>query len=298
MNLPAKVVNKIATNPWAVLISNIGSIVSLGVLINEKISQPSMAIGPILFFIGATILYVAVSMYSLKIREDNRNLQEIAESFREINSIYRDRLFGQFYGGRSITQREKLVDIEKSTITSVCQRISQIYSKLIGKSCVVSVKLLTKENDGTLKAKSYARSENDSERDKAEPKTFEVNTGQNTAFDLALMKDTTGNIIYFYSGDLEKHKHYLNQRPNWKKYYRSTIVVPIRCPGVEGKPAQDDIGFLSIDTKSRNRLNNNHHVVMLAALADQMYNFMSLMRGKYSVSPNEEKNNVQESKVV
>jgi hypothetical protein len=34
---------------------------------------------------------------------------------------------------------------------------------------------------------------------------------------------------------------------------------------------------------SVNRLKNGYHLFMLAALANQMYNFMSLMRGKYTV---------------
>ncbi|MCB1734156.1 MAG: hypothetical protein H6981_05450 [Gammaproteobacteria bacterium] len=283
MNLPTRFAHGVATNPWTLLISTIGSILGLGVLINDRFFVPTPTTEPIALFLLVTVIYVAVSGAALRILDDNRKLREVANNFREINSIYRDRLFSAFHGENPVKERAKLIDIEKITLTSVCQRISQIYSKLTGRNCVVTVKLLTKENDNVF-VTTYARSENDSERDKASPKRFEVNTGQNTAFDEALMPNTTGHISHFYSGDLRKHKHYNNQRPSWDKCYQSTIVVPIRCLGVEGKSTREDIGFLCIDTKSRNRLNNSHHVVMMAALADQMYNFMSLMRGKYTVS--------------
>ena len=293
MNLPSKTAHKIATSPWTVLIASVGSIVGLGVLINDRFFQTSGAVGPIFLFIVVTIFYVVVSMCSLRILAVNRKLQEIAGSFREINSIYRDRLFELFFGDQPEINRKNVVSIEKDTITSVCQRISQIYSKLIGKDCVATVKLLTKDSNGTLYVTTYTRSENDCMRDKSKPKRFEVNTGQNTAFDQALMTDTTGNITHFYSGDLRKHKHYFNQRPCWEKFYQSAIIVPIRCLGVESKKHRDDIGFLCIDTKSRNRLNNNHHIVILAVLSDQIYNFMSLMRGKYSVVVKETGSNVK-----
>lgn len=284
MNLPAKAIHKLAASPWTVLISTVGSILGLGVLLYDRFFNDSTFVAPIVLFISSTILYVAVSMYSVKVREDNLKLQEIAESFREINSIYKDRLFELFFGDDPIIEREELQAIEKSTITSICQRISQIYSKLISKDCVVSVKLLTKVENNIWYVTSYARSINDCERDKTNPKTFEVNTGQNTAFDMALMNNTTGGPTCFYSGDLKKHKNYHNQRPNWAKHYQSAIVVPIRCLGVERKPRRNDIGFLCIDTKSRNRLNNGHHVTMATALADQIYNCISLTRGKYRVA--------------
>ena len=291
MNLPSKIAHDVATNPWTLLVSTIGSIIGLGVFVNDRFFVVTPSIKPLVFFLVVTVAYVTVSGIALRIINDNRKLKEVANSFREINSIYRDRLFSAFHGENPVTNRKLLVDIEKSTIVSVCQRVVQIFSKITGKSCVVTVKLLTKEKKDKWYVTSYARSENDSERDKTKPNRFEVNTGQNTAFDEALMPDTTGHITHFFSGDLKKHKHYINQRPHWEKYYQSAIVVPIRCMGVEGKSVREDIGFLCVDTNSRNRLNNNHHVTMMAALADQMYNFMSLMRGKYTVSLKEESDN-------
>lgn len=52
----------------------------------------------------------------------------------------------------------------------------------------------------------------------------------------------------------------------------------------------DNLGFLAIDTPSANRLNNTYHLHLLAAYGHQMYNFMSLMRGKYSLVPQQIEN--------
>lgn len=281
MNLQFKAAHSIGSNPWTILVSNLATIVSFLFLVWQELFQKQQSAISVFIFILSLVVFVIISVYSLKVRDHNKKLQDIANSFREINSIYRDRLFSSFFGTQPRPTREALIDSEKATLQSVCQRISMIYSTLIGKECIASIKLLTKENNSPAYATTYARSQNDCERDRAKPTTFEVGTGQNTAFDQALMPDTTGSIPHFFSGDLKKHKSYHNQRQDWNRYYRSAIVVPIRCPGVDGKPHRDDIGFLCIDTKSRNRLNPSHHVVMLAALADQMYNFMSLMRGKY-----------------
>jgi hypothetical protein len=158
--------------------------------------------------------------------------------------------------------------------------------------CMVTVKLIKKEDDGRLSCGTYARSQTNCERDRVEPLSFTINAGQNTAFDEAI-RYSPGRVSHFYSCDLvelDRAGKYQNQRPNWENFYQSAIVVPIRYINVQraGAPgASDDIGFLCVDTTSTNRLNDGFHVQLLAALADQMYNFMSLMRGKYQSSPPE-----------
>src|SRR5262249_51871369 len=117
---------------------------------------------------------------------------------------------------------------------------------------------------------------------------FRLKTGENTAFDQAL-RYTAGRTNHFFAADLNVDKMYRNERQDWKEFYQSAIVVPIRYvdPAKIGQAdASDDIGFLAVDTKSRNSLNGGYQVELLASFADQMYNFMSLMRGKFGVSRN------------
>jgi len=283
MNLTTKIAKRITINPWVNLIIAIASLAGIACALQEHFIAQTTSSQPLIIFLVALCLFAILFIANLFFFIENRRLKDIADRFREINSIYRDNLFNCFYGDLYITDSTKLMSIEKETITAVCQRISHIFSTIIGKDCVVTVKLLT--NTGSKwSVNTYTRSENHSEREKTNPKEFEVNTGQNTALDQAIQPDTTGRLQHFYSADLRKHKNYTNQRPQYLKYYQSTLLVPIQSPGVESISDRDDIGFLCVDTRSRNRLNNGHHLNMLAALSDQMYNFMSLMRGKFTVN--------------
>lgn len=128
-----------------------------------------------------------------------------------------------------------------------------------------------------------------SERDRDE-RTFEVGTGRNTAFDESLVVRADGAPSHFFSGDLNKERDYCNERQDYGRHYKSAIVVPIRSIDRDKKGTGAEftlIGFLCIDTKSRNRLNDGYHVQILTSLAEQMYNYISLMRGRYTVNVEE-----------
>ena len=146
---------------------------------------------------------------------------------------------------------------------------------------------MLREAEGRVFCATYQRSEENCERDAWSPKEFEVKTGLNTAFDRALIY-APAKISHFHSPDLTKEKDYRNQRDNWSHIYQSAIVVPIRCidhSKVGTKNESDDLGFLCIDTLSTNRLNDTWHIELMASFADQMYNFVSLMRGRYALTP-------------
>jgi len=232
MNLPAKVAHQVARSSVLTALATISSIVSLAIFLYQSYISQSTSLSATLFFVVLVSVFIAFCLYSLRIREENRSLQDIAENFREINGIYRDKLYKLFFGDNPVQDQQTLVVEERATISAVCQRIAQIYFKIIGKECVVTVKVLTKNNN-RLYATTYARSVSNSERDKTMPQQFEVGTGQNTTFDQALMPNTVGKISHFYSGDLKKHQNYNNQRQEYWRQYQSAIVVPIRCCGLK-----------------------------------------------------------------
>ena len=213
-------------------------------------------------------------------------LQDIYESISEINEIYRDTLKALFSGQDPITDAATLLEEEKNTLSAVCERIENIYSRLIKRHCMVTVKLLIEENQ-----RSYAimltRSEKKSSRERGPRNRYEVGTGANIAFDKATMKRNGKKSSHYHSSDLSKEgNEYSNQRQNYMEFYRNVLVVPIRATNVgeEGTDHEfDNIGFLCIDTNSTNRINDGYHLHMLTSLSNQMYNFMSLMRGKYTV---------------
>lgn len=276
---------KVASNPWFVILASVSSIAGFFWYLHDRVVQYPPVLSGLYFAISLLVLLAGI-FYSLKVRSENVALRDIAFTFNEINHIYRDSLKDMFGGNDPIYNPEDLLAEEERVLRSVCQRIENIFIRVTNRNCMVTIKLLLKECDGRYFAHTYVRSLEKSGRDKPERKKYEVGTGANTAFDKALQKRPDGIPSHFFSPDLTKEEGYFNERQHYDKLYRSAIVVPIRGvnKGKEGTNEEYDmIGFLCVDTRSTHRLNGGYHLQMVSSLAGQMYNFMSLMRGKYTV---------------
>jgi len=250
--------------------------------------KPAPAAFSLVLYAVVTAVVLAVGIYSIRVRQENIHFRQFTRILHRINHDYRDTLGAVFRNtSPEYTASEfshYLKDSERKTLKSACQKISKIYTFFTHSQCTVTVKLITMI-DGKAYCETCERSEENCERDQTHLRRFELNTGANTGFDKALMF-IPGTVSHFHSADLSTERDYHNQRDHWPKVYASTIVVPIRFvnPDKLGtKEASDDIGFLCVDTLSTNRLNDHWHIELLAAFADQMYNFISLMRGKYSL---------------
>lgn len=291
MEKPARFIQDSLGNYWMTLVVNLFNfVVMLATLYKAIIKKQPIGIFIILLLVLSIAGFIIINGYSLVVRKKNQSLREVMSHLHKINHYYRDVLHTVFHV-ETPNMDSKAIELEmRQTLAKVCRSIERIFQNLCaGKECLASVKLIKKKSDGRYVAETYARSEEDCERDKDTPTEYEINTGKNTAFDVALTFRRAGERSYFYSGDLKADadiEKYYNERTNYLKFYKSAIVVPIRYLDYNkiGMPnASDDIGFLSIDTKSRNRLEEGYQVELLAALADQIYNFYCLMRGKYSV---------------
>lgn len=287
MRKSTQYLNRIATDPWFLVATGTASIAAfIWFLYEQPTSTPSAIFSPVLYFTLAllTVGYV----YSVKIRAENIALRGISEEFFEINQIYREKLRELFNSDDPVTNAVELLDEEELALKAICQRIGNIYSRITNRKCMVTVKLVTIENEQCY-AHTYVRNQELCPRDSLERIRYSVGTGDNTGFDVALAKRPNGLPPHFYSPDLqrmERQNEYFNQRPHYYRHYRSTLVVPIRGSRIGKESSErefDLIGFLCVDTLSINRLNNGYHLYMLSALASQMYNFMSLMRGRYTV---------------
>lgn len=292
MKLGTKRVYDFLSNVYVAFLGSIASIAGLIWFAVDKI-QPTMILW--LFVVPiAIVLLSAITVYSIRVRLENIQFRSFTRILHRINHDYRDMLSAAFKNQNQGLSADDHINFlkqnETRTINSVCQRISKIYSTFTHGECTVTVKLIQRDGE-KYSAITYARSEENCARDKALPGFFEIKTGSNTAFDRALMY-SNGRVSYFHSANLTKETDYHNQRDHWVDFYRSTIVVPIRSvdPAKVGQNScSDDIGFLCVDTLSGNRLNATWHVELLAAFADQMYNFMSLMRGNYQLKTSDSK---------
>jgi hypothetical protein len=104
-------------------------------------------------------------------------------------------------------------------------------------------------------------------------------------------RDKKGKCCHFYSPDVSETSGqefgYQDERPNYLEFYKSVLCVPIRfCFQTrENEPTIEDlVGYLQVDTASRYRLNNAEHLYLLSAYADQLYNFLSLVRRNFILS--------------
>ena len=277
-------INKIASSPWFVVVGTLCSIAGFAWLLYDELQENS-TLASIIFFSISLVIMLAGYAYSFKVRVDLIASRDISEIFCEINHIYRDTLKNLFSDDNPISDPEYLLSEEEETLKAICQRVDDLFTRLIGRDCSVTIKLLYNEN-GKSYATTLTRSEDKSIRDKTHRKKYEVGTGDNSAFDAALQKKNGNKEAHYFSPNLKKETDYTNQRSDYIKYYKSTLIVPIRSTnfGKEGTNEEfDNIGLLCIDTMSTNRLNNRYHLNMLLSLSNQMYNFISLMRGKYTV---------------
>lgn len=273
VNLRTRIAARLAASVWVTVLGSIASIISFGLVIASWARTGSPVHREVIVFVVISGAFLLLALYSVSVREEALALKAVADDFRDISRILRDTLRTCFAEGAT---RQRLVRTEKETLHAICQRIARLYARLIRRECMVTVKVLTRDN-GRLFASTLARSEIECDRDSAEPVKFVVNEGKNTGFDQAIMTDHSGGTPHFFSADLKRHRYYRNERQDFLRHYQSVLVVPIHSEPLG--TAENALGFLAVDTKSRNRLNNGHHLVMLASLSDQLANFMNLMRG-------------------
>jgi len=287
MKLSTKGLHNLASNPLSVFFGTIASVLSFCWLVYEKVIIQAPGILSILIFLLCIVFFISIGAYSGVVRRREIAFHGIMKRIHKINHDYRDILRAAFGGEKTITERHKLVEVEERILRSVCQQIREIYELLINRPCMVTIKLITKEPNGSKYCSIYVRSEDNCKRDREGPSEFELGKWKNTSYDKALLPAEPGGVSHFYSGDLLKEENYNSQRQHWERYYKSMIVIPIRSV-ISGKGKNtdeiDDVGFLSLDTLSRNRLNKSYHVELVAAFADEIYNFISLMRGRYIVT--------------
>ena len=127
------------------------------------------------------------------------------------------------------------------------------------------------------------------ERDRWERTRFEIDTGQNTALDMAIQSRSDGTPSHFFSPDLRalaRKGEYSNERQHFEHFYQSALVVPIRGVDKRKEGTNEELkkmfGYLSVDSLSRNRLSNGYPLYILCSQAFRMYTFTTVVRENYT----------------
>jgi hypothetical protein len=241
----------------------------------------------------AFLVWFFATAYSVSIRRQNKILGKLPETVRIINHGYRVSLESLFGNNREPTVQE-FFEEELRVLNLVCFELALYYSILIRNRCTVTVKFITEGNDiDSYACQTVACSDHFGGLRDGDFGAKKYYIKENTAFLKALDNKNIG-ISYFHSYDLRKipPDKYSNKRGNWNELYWSTIVVPIKglMKNERNLDESNLIGFLAVDTKSANYLNNSTHVRLLSAMADQMYNYVSLISGSYKLRVTEKGN--------
>lgn len=267
---------QIASNNWFVIIGGVSSIAS-GLVLVYQWTAGGLLLWPAVLVGATSTLVLLFTVYSFRVRAENKSLRDLSLIFCDINRMYRDSLRALMASeGADFSKR---LAVECDVLKNVAQRIENIYSKATNSQCLCTIKLVAEDEDGEY-AKTYVRSQGNHVRDD-KAQRFSVGEGKNTAFDEARRKQPAQP--HFFSADLKRETDYYNERQDYLRHYQSALVVPIYGGSLVNGQSRSDwdmIGYLCVDTLSTNRLNNTFHLHMASALAAQMYAFMKTIRGR------------------
>jgi hypothetical protein len=194
-----------------------GGCVAHRVIVVPAILTPSrVAIVVVIAIIASVPLCAGVYLSS----QMKGRLQVLCRELHAINHLYRD-VLSSLLGSREPEQvppvmMDDLLRLERRALHDVCGKIAQIFTVLIARPCVVTVKLIVVDDEATAARScfTWARSEAQFQRDQLPNKRYVIGTGVNSAFDAVLGIKQEG-VSFFHGADLlkmEREGHYTNQR--------------------------------------------------------------------------------------
>lgn len=262
--------NKIiaSSSVTAAMLSILGAFTSV-VKVDDKILWMSVA---------ALIAAISSVAYLHALRK-NRRLSSELGTIHEITHAFHDAIAVAFQHN----DINRVLEIEHKTLDRFCQSVKKIFDNMTGVNCHITIKLLTIEN-GNQFVSTYASTR--SNWSKSKRKELVQNT---TDYVESLRIKPERDQSYFYAADLTRKTLYQNSNMDWQNYYKSTLVVPIRRTFRE-KTIVDDIGFLCVDTLEPDKLNDDDHLKFLTYFSEQLYFFLSTLRGGLVMEENLRKN--------
>jgi len=280
-----------ATNPWFALVCGVATIAGLILTLALAVWPEALRaerLGPqivpfvpylqALAGVAAVLVCIFLTFVVYHWAQAQNAIKITFEKRHEISHVYRNQYAAQVLRlSVATTTRgiEHHAGMEVDAISTVTQKIALMYRELLGAPCMAEVFLCDWVKNVEV-CRVVARSENGTARDRNGDQDFTIRQDLNTAFVDARKTHPSGGTSHFLSGDLQKLAdagNYHDERKNWRHLYQSRLVVPIRY-----QRGNQEIGFLSVDTRSRNRLNHTFHVELLASLADDMYMFLHVTR--------------------
>lgn len=172
-----------------------------------------------------------------------------------------------------VTEEELLKTINKFEyfLINITTNIQSFFSQITDDNCSITIKLLNLNNEeNPYLIRTYFRDPvNFKKRRETDLLCGPCSVYDNTAFSIII--DPAYKNTYFSEDnlpDLYDNHLYNNPNPDWHKFYKSTLVVPISV--VTGENERKILGFLSVDNfKGGLAINSNKEYLFF--VADLLY---------------------------
>lgn len=294
MHKPVRRLNELLKSPVVLcLLSTVGLIQALIWILQsagkiQKLEWGNALLTHSFFAILTLIIYgiVLITGNFRRLRDSFAKVHDVNHQYRNYLAATSAKLLMIDGGDRVIEAHQLLTKTEKEATAKVLRIISDQFRLLINRDVVATLWIHDPSSDAFIEQETSANGV-DADRPFRELERYRPKL--NSIF--CHNRKKKGRCCHYYSADIaesaDSEDGYHDERPNYLEYYKSLLCVPIRFrveTDAGGKIEEDLLGFLQVDTKSRNRLNDKEHLYLLAAYADQLYNFLSLVRRNFILS--------------
>lgn len=283
--------------------SGIGTILTTIIAIielfrGEKPTALFLIIALLVSLLFNLILFMKVRKYSLL---EQSRMQVITLGIHSLHHTVRDLYFDVIHNQRKkILNAPWLTQMYKNELMRVLDNLCHVMKAYTARDVSACIKLITdNDDDAPLDAENatlitFCRSpDSEGSRNGYESKINAIPIKDNTDFYEVVSKDYEKDYFYqtnlvAYDELLHKSKErYRNTNADWKLYYQSTIVVPIRISfnKLYHQKKKDEhfhiIGFLCIDslaTDAFTEKQEKYNVAIMNAYADLLYILLSQYR--------------------
>ncbi len=297
-DIPTEVVNLISVISGVVTI--ISPIVSIIITIKTDV-KPNVfwVISTASLILFCIILFFRMKKYRTLSKE---RLEVVSENIHKSMHNSRDIFFDIMHSHKLKHLNEEMLNYTyKTKLSTILDHLCNILASYTKRKVCACIKIVYCKNtedekkitDDAVELVTFCRSNNsDTERDNYERQKKRILLKDNTDFKEIISGEFGKD--YFYQPNLieyeEKRKKdgscYENTNKTWSKYYKSTIVVPIRIEfkrlyHTKNEEPYDIIGFLCVDseyTDAFTEKQEKYNVDIIKAYADTIYVLLSQYR--------------------
>lgn len=265
------------------IITAIVGILKLSIAVNETKGRYSIDANGLFVFLSV-ILFALLIVLIIKIFKYisiiERHKRTVAQNFYNLTHDMRNAYFDMLNSHKQkkiVETPESLTTYTKGFLINQINNLCTILSELTGKEIHGCIKLITPcaqdisgdsvpLNRNSAEVFTFCRTSNTpAARKSADGQHYSAKISENTDFYMILDFENKETNSCFYQSDLERYDRqlqkinsgygYQNSTKNWRTYYKSTVVAPIRVANERLffnnlKTDYSVIGFLCVDSES------------------------------------------------